>query len=217
MVRNPGPALAQLHNPPFLTGSFASWLGRPPVTFWCRVRRKLDTNPEQGSRISPPNYYEVRIPSRGSARCSRRLRGRSCKFDQYHRQPSFSHRYQQSSGPSWLYRDWKFRKRQKSGTVASGWSFVEDFADKFRDGRGHDWLDWRSDMLGTRHRHHHCDCSPEPATYGEQWSAEHILIREWYRHTGLSITIIEPSAQECPITVRFCDRRMHSFRSILMA
>ena len=119
--------------------------------------------------------------------CSYGLRRRSCKLDQYHGQPSDGHHYEQSSGPSRLYRDWTFRERQKSGIVASRRSFMEDLADNFRDCRGHDWLHRRSYLLGTRKYHHHRDCSRKSAAHCEQWSAEHGLLREWYRQTGLSI------------------------------
>jgi len=119
--------------------------------------------------------------------CSDRLRRRACKPDQYYRQPSDGHHYEQSSGPSWVYSDWTFREWQKSGTVASRRSFVEDFADKRGDRGGHDWLHRRSNLLRTRHCHHHRDCSRKPAAHCEQRSAEHGLLREWYGHTGLSI------------------------------
>jgi hypothetical protein len=119
--------------------------------------------------------------------CSYGLRRRSCKLDQYHGQPSDGQRYKQSSGPSRLYSDWTLRERQKSGIVASRRSFVEDFADKLRYSGSHDWLDGGSDLLCAGQCHHHRDCSRKPAAHCEQRSAEHGLLGEWYRHTGLSI------------------------------
>ena len=147
------------------------------------------------------NYYEVLTLSRFSkcshGLCSHRLRRRSRKLDQYHGQPSVGNHYEQSSGPGWVYSDWTFREWQKSRTVASRRPFVEDFAHKHRYRGSHDWLHGGSDLLCTGQCHHHCDCSRKPAAHGEQRSAEHGLLREWYRHTGLSIVTRFTNTRPC--------------------
>jgi len=138
----------------------------------------------------PESRYEVHIVSPGGGSCrSRRLRRRSRKLDEYHGQPSIGHHYKQPSGPSWIHRDWKFRKRKESGTVASRRSFVEDFADKHGNCRGYYRLDGRSYLLRTRQRHRYRECSPEPTIHCEQWSAEHVSHDKRDRDTDLSVTI----------------------------
>src|SRR3989441_13021675 len=92
------------------------------------------------------SHYEVLVVPRGGGSCSRRLRRRSRKLDEYHGQPSIGHHYKQTSGPSWIHRDWKFRKRKEAGTVARRPAFVEDFADKHRARRRHHWLHGRKHL-----------------------------------------------------------------------
>src|SRR5207245_7044911 len=121
-------------------------------------------SPRRGALLDS-SWAPLLVVSRGGGSCSRRLRRRSRKLDEYHGQPSIGHHYKQPSGPSWIHRDWKFRKRKESGTVASRRSFVEDFADKHRDCRGHYLLDGRSYCLHTWHCHHHREFSPKPTIH----------------------------------------------------
>ena len=69
-------------------------------------------------------------------------------------------------GSSGLHCDGKLPKRKEPGTVASGWSFVEDLANSHRKRRCYYRFDWGGYLFCPRHCHHHCQRSSKPAVHG---------------------------------------------------